>query len=87
MNFLFIQIKFVIVVLFLGMVFSKPAKMPDKTSTRIDPAHLDQVLADPKMRDTYIRCLMDKGVCTPEASEVKRKFSILIDKYVSGFYY
>ncbi|XP_075215307.1 ejaculatory bulb-specific protein 3-like [Lycorma delicatula] len=53
------------------MVFSQPAKMPDKTSTRIDPAHLDQVLTDPKMRESYIRCLMDKGVCTPEASEVK----------------
>nr|UYB00857.1 chemosensory protein [Nilaparvata lugens] len=50
---------------------SQPAKMPEKASTRLDPVHLDQVLSDAKMRDNYVRCFMEKGVCTPEATEIK----------------
>nr|UYB00858.1 chemosensory protein [Nilaparvata lugens] len=64
-----------VIVALLGCVVGTQlicAKVPEKSSALLDPKHLDKALTDAKMRDHYVRCFLEKGVCTPAATEIKR---------------
>ncbi|KAF4527322.1 hypothetical protein B566_EDAN001098 [Ephemera danica] len=57
----------VVVGLVLGLVQAQ-----DKYTTKWDNVDLDQILGNQRLRDNYVKCLLDQGSCTPDGSELKR---------------
>lgn len=41
-------------------------------TSRFDNIDLEEILKSERLFNNYFRCLMDKGKCTPDASELKR---------------
>lgn len=41
-------------------------------TTKYDSIDLDQILKSDRLFNNYFKCLMDKGKCTPDGSELKR---------------
>lgn len=41
-------------------------------TTKYDNINVDQILGNNRLLDNYIRCLLDKGRCTPDGQELKR---------------
>jgi len=48
---------------------------PDEAhyTTQYDNFDVDKVLANRRLLENYFKCLVDKGPCTKEATELKRK--------------
>lgn len=46
---------------------------PDKFSTKYDNVNLEEVLSNEKLLMNYYNCIMDKGKCTPDGTELKSK--------------
>ena len=40
-------------------------------SDRLDSVNIDEVLANKRLLQAYIKCTLDKGRCTPEGRELK----------------
>ncbi|KAF4527321.1 hypothetical protein B566_EDAN001097 [Ephemera danica] len=57
----------VVVGFVLGLVYAQ-----DKYTTKWDNVDLDQILGNQRLRDNYVKCLLDQGSCTPDGSELKR---------------
>ena len=51
---------------------------PDKFSTKYDNVNLDEVMSNEKLLMNYYNCIMDKGKCTPDGSELRSKFLMYI---------
>jgi len=51
----------------------KQAKAPAIYTSKFDNVNLDQILRSDRLLNNYLKCLMDKGPCTPDAAELKRK--------------
>lgn len=49
----------------------------DKYTTRYDGIDIDQILKSDRLFNNYYNCLMDKGKCTPDGRELKRKWFFL----------
>lgn len=49
---------------------------PEKFTTKYDNVDIDEVLKNEKLLTSYYNCIMDKGKCTPDGSELRSKFSI-----------
>lgn len=47
---------------------------PAKYTTRFDNLDIDQILKSDRLLKHYVECLMDRGPCTPEGSELRRYF-------------
>ena len=63
--------KFALVVVFA--VFAIVAARPeDKYTNKYDNVDLDEILKSDRLFNNYFKCLMDKGKCTPDGSELKR---------------
>jgi hypothetical protein len=45
----------------------------DTYTTKWDSVDLDQILASDRLLKNYINCLLDKGKCTPDGSDLKSK--------------
>lgn len=45
----------------------------DKYTIKYDNVNLDQILNNNRLLDSYFKCLMDKGPCTPDGEELKSK--------------
>jgi len=43
-------------------------------TSKFDNVNLDQILKSERLLNNYFKCLMEKGPCTPDAAELKRKF-------------
>lgn len=43
-------------------------------TSKFDNVNLDQILKSERLLNNYHKCLMDRGPCTPDAAELKRKF-------------
>lgn len=44
----------------------------EKYTTKYDGVDLDEILKSDRLFNNYYKCLMDKGRCTPDGSELKR---------------
>lgn len=47
---------------------------PQKYSEKFDNVDIDSILNNDRLLNTYFKCLMDMGKCTPEGEELKREF-------------
>jgi len=50
------------------------ARRDEKYTTKYDNINVDEILASDRLIDNYVKCLMDKGRCSPEGAELKCKF-------------
>lgn len=50
------------------------AARPEESSytTKYDGVDIDEILKSDRLFNNYFKCLMDKGKCTPDGSELKR---------------
>jgi hypothetical protein len=46
----------------------------EKYVTKFDNIDLDSILESDRLFSNYFKCLMDEGKCTPDGTELKRKF-------------
>ncbi|KAL0278739.1 UNVERIFIED_CONTAM: hypothetical protein PYX00_000470 [Menopon gallinae] len=48
---------------------------PAKYTSKYDNFDIDQVLSNDRLLNYYVKCLLDRGPCTPEGAELKRNLS------------
>lgn len=58
-----------VVCMFAGLVAAGPQKA---YTTKYDNVNIDEVLSNDRILNNYIKCIMEKGTCTPEGRELKR---------------
>lgn len=58
--------------LLVAVCFALVAAQKTYTS-KFDNVDVDSVLSNNRILTNYIKCLMDKGACTPEGRELKSK--------------
>jgi hypothetical protein len=46
----------------------------EKYTTRYDNIDVDSILKNDRLLQNYVKCLLDKGRCTPEGAELKGNF-------------
>lgn len=64
-----------VIALFLGIV-AVCAAQENKYTTRYDGIDIDQILKSDRLFNNYYNCLMEKGKCTPDGRELKRKYTV-----------
>jgi hypothetical protein len=66
-------------ILVSALVLTEAARTPrdDKYTTKYDNINIDEILGSDRLLDNYFKCLMDKGRCTPEGTELKCKLYIV----------
>ncbi|KAF4524965.1 hypothetical protein B566_EDAN014482 [Ephemera danica] len=69
----------IVLVCSIALVVAGPAE--DRYSDRYDSVNIDQILASDRLLNNYFKCLMDRGSCTSEGSELK---SVLPDALEQG---
>lgn len=47
------------------------AEKLDKYTTKYDTVDIDNILASDRLVNNYFNCLMEKGPCTPEGTELR----------------
>lgn len=57
---------------FAAVVVIAVARPEDKYTTKYDGVDVDEILKSDRLFNNYFKCLMDKGKCTPDGSELKR---------------
>lgn len=62
------KLAIVAVLLFVGAAMSQA---PSYT-TKYDGVNLDEILKSERLLNNYFKCLMDKGKCTPDGTELKK---------------
>ncbi|KAF7283888.1 ejaculatory bulb-specific protein 3-like [Rhynchophorus ferrugineus] len=62
-------LSFAVLVALVGLAMGKPA---DTYTTKYDNIDLDQILKSDRLLRNYLNCLLEKGKCTPDGSELKR---------------
>lgn len=45
----------------------------NKYTSKYDNVNIDMILANDRVLNNYIKCLMEEGPCTPEGRELKSK--------------
>lgn len=65
--------KFVVVFLFAVIVSINAGN--EKYSSRFDEIDVDSVLSNERLIKQHHECLMDRGTCTKDLTELKSKFS------------
>jgi hypothetical protein len=50
------------------------AAADEKYATKFDNIDLDSILESDRLFSNYFKCLLDEGKCTPDGTELKRKF-------------
>lgn len=61
-------------VLILLCVFVAAAVAQQKYNKQYDNVNIETVLGNDRVLTNYIKCLLEKGACTREGRELKRKF-------------
>nr|CAJ01514.1 hypothetical protein [Pediculus humanus corporis] len=61
-------------VLFCAFALAAGARVPrdEKYSTKYDNIDLDSILKNDRLLQNYVNCLLDKGTCTPEGTDLKK---------------
>lgn len=64
-------------VLVAALVLAEAARIrrDEKYTTKYDNINLDEILESDRLLDNYIKCLLEKGKCTPEGVELKSHVS------------
>lgn len=57
---------------FAAVVAIALARPDEKYTTKYDGVDVDEILKSDRLFNNYFKCLMDKGKCTPDGSELKR---------------
>jgi hypothetical protein len=50
----------------------------EKYTTKYDNINVDEILESDRLRNNYINCVLEKGKCTPEGTELKCEYWILL---------
>jgi hypothetical protein len=70
--------QFVVIVCILvsALLLTEAARVrrDEKYTTKYDNINIDEILASDRLVDNYVKCLLDKGRCSPEGAELKCKF-------------
>lgn len=64
MNWLLLSSLFAIVVFTLA---------EERYTDRYDHLNLDEIISNKRLLSSYIKCILDKGRCSPEGKELKRE--------------
>jgi hypothetical protein len=67
----------VVVLVVLSLTEAARIRRDQKYTTKYDNINLDEVLASDRLVDNYFNCIMERGRCTPDASELKSEYSSL----------
>nr|CAD7429161.1 unnamed protein product [Timema monikensis] len=54
-----------------GVVFGAPTPAKEKYPNRYDHLNVDEILANKRTTNVYVKCVLDKGPCPPEGQELK----------------
>ncbi|XP_022910876.1 ejaculatory bulb-specific protein 3-like [Onthophagus taurus] len=63
--------KHILVVLFACVLAFAYARPDDKYTTKYDGVDLDAILKNKRLLHGYINCLLEKGPCSPDGTELK----------------
>jgi hypothetical protein len=68
----------VVCILVSALVLTEAARVrrDEKYTTKYDNINIDEILASDRLVENYVKCLLDKGRCSPEGSELKCKFRV-----------
>lgn len=66
------QMKYLAAFVFAAVVAIAIARPEEKYTTKYDGVDIDEILKSDRLFNNYFKCLMDKGKCTPDGSELKR---------------
>lgn len=64
--------KIAIVAVVAALIVCAVARPEEKYTTKYDGVDLDEILKSDRLFNNYFKCMMDKGKCTPDGSELKR---------------
>lgn len=59
----------------------------DKYTTKYDDINVDDIINSPRILKNYVNCILDKGPCTPEGTELKSKYIVFCKKILFVHYY
>lgn len=59
----------VLVVVLVGVVAAE-----DLYTTKYDGVDIDNILKNDRLLTSYFNCIMDKGKCSPDGTELKSKY-------------
>jgi hypothetical protein len=65
------KLAIVAVLLFVGVAYAQKTQGGVYT-TKYDGVNLDEILKSDRLLNNYFKCLMDKGKCTPDGTELKK---------------
>jgi hypothetical protein len=70
----------ILCVLLAALVLAEAARIrrDEKYTTKYDNINLDEILESDRLLDNYFKCLLEKGKCTPEGTELKCEYWILL---------
>lgn len=54
----------------VAVALAKPA---EKYTTKYDNVDLDEIIKNDRLMHNYVKCLLDKGNCSPDGAELKSK--------------
>jgi hypothetical protein len=66
------KLAIVAVLLFVGTAVAQKAQAGPSYTTKYDGVNLDEILKSDRLLNNYFKCLMDKGKCTPDGTELKK---------------
>lgn len=61
----------VVVALLAAAAQAAPADKITKYTEKYDTVDIDQILASDRLVNNYFNCLMERGPCTPEGTELR----------------
>jgi len=65
-----------VVALVAAVGLAAPADKLDKYTNKYDGVDIDQILASDRLVNNYFNCLMERGPCTPEGTELRGEMKI-----------
>lgn len=68
--FIFLQMKYVLIAIIVTLAVV--AARPETYTSRFDNVDVDRILNTKRLFDSYFKCLMDQGKCTPDGKELKK---------------
>jgi hypothetical protein len=65
-------------VLLVAVALAEAARIrrDDKYTTKYDSINVDEILESERLRNNYINCVLEKGKCTPEGTELRCEYWI-----------
>lgn len=64
--------KLVICLVIAGVVLA------EKYTTKYDNIDYNEIISSERLLKNYVNCLMERGPCSPDGAELKRKFTFLL---------